>query len=129
MIGLAALTLARRAQAQPLARLPVVGFLGFATAAADQASVEALRQGLRDIGHVEGETILVDARHADGDLRRAAELIAAMMGRPVDVFIAPGPAAARSILKATKIPIVAIGLPPTAGEPDLLRAWRSPAAA
>jgi putative tryptophan/tyrosine transport system substrate-binding protein len=126
VIGLAALTLACRAQAQPLARLPVVGFLGFATAAADQASVEALRQGLRDIGHVEGETILVDPRHADGDLRRAAELIADMVGRPVHVFIAPGPAAARSILKATKIPIVAIGLPPTAAEPDLFASLAKP---
>ena len=83
-IGLAALTLASRAQAQPQARLPIVGFLGFATAVTDRTSVEGVRQGLRDIGHVEGETILVDARHADGDPRRATELIADMVGRPVE---------------------------------------------
>jgi hypothetical protein len=60
---------------------------------------------------VEGQSILVEARHAGGDVDLAARLIDELARRPVTVFVAPGPAAARSIHRATKIPVVAVGLP------------------
>ena len=109
---------------QNRAGIPVVGFLGFASEEADRPTLDAFREGLKERGHVEGRTILVVARHAGGDLDRAAQLIDEMTRIPVDVFVAPGPAAARSIRRATQIPIVALGLPPS--DPDLFRSLARP---
>ncbi len=111
--------------AQTRAGLPVVAFLGFASAEADRAILNALRQGLQERGHVEGQTISVEARHADGDLDAAAWFLDEMVRRPVDVFVAPGPAAARFIHRATRLPIVALGLPPT-GSDDLFATVAKP---
>jgi putative ABC transport system substrate-binding protein len=115
-----------RSFAQTQGRLPVVGFLGFATEQADRASLTALRRGLSEQGYVEGQTILLEARHAGGDLDLANRYIHEMIRRPVDVFVAPGPAATRSIRRATQIPIVAIGLPPAAGDHDLFASLTRP---
>ena len=65
------------AQAQR-ATTPVVGFLGFGTASASANRVEALREGLRELGYVEGKSITIEFRWAEtaGELReRAAELV------------------------------------------------------
>ncbi len=105
--------------------LPIVGFLGFASAEADSAPLAAFREGLRAQGHVEGQTIRVVSRHAAGDLDLAGHLIEEMKGIPVNVFVAPGPAAARSIHRRTQTPIVAIGLPPT-GTEDLFASLARP---
>ena len=81
-----------------------MGFLGFASEQADRPFLDALRKGLTDQGYVEGQTILLEARHARGDLNLAAQFIDEMVRRPVDVFVAPGPAAARAIRRATPHP-------------------------
>jgi putative tryptophan/tyrosine transport system substrate-binding protein len=107
-------------------RLPVVGFLGFASEAADRPYLEAFRKGLEEQGLVEGRTILLESRHAGGDLTLAAQLIDEMVRRPVDLFVAPGLAATRSIRRATKTPIVALGLPPAAGDHDLFASLAKP---
>ncbi len=113
---LAALPIATHSLGQTAPNIPVVAFLGFASAEADRAALTALREGLQRQGYVEGRSILVEARHAAGDVGAAARLIDELVRRPVTVFVAPGPAAARSIHRATKIPVVAIGLPPTGNE-------------
>ena len=97
-------------------RIPVVGFLGLASEQADRPLLDAFRQGLKEHRHVEGQTILLEARHANGDLGLAARFLEEMVRRPVDVFVAPGPAIARAIHRATHIPMVALGLPPIAGD-------------
>ncbi len=104
---------ATRSFAQAKAGPPVVAFLGFASAAADRETLNALKRGLREQGYVEGQTILIEARHTDGDLDTAARILDELVRRPVNVFVAPGPAAARFIHRATQIPVVALGLPPT----------------
>jgi putative tryptophan/tyrosine transport system substrate-binding protein len=68
----------------------------------------------------------LEARHAGGDLGLAGRFIDEMVRWPVDVFVAPGPAAARAIHRATQIPIVALGLPPTAIDPDLFTSLAKP---
>lgn len=115
---LASFPAATRSLAQTSGEVPVVAFLGFASPEADRPTLSAFRTGLQEQGHTEGKTILVEARHAGGDLGRATQFIEEMIRRPVAVFIAPGPSAARSIHRATQIPVVAIGLPPT-GSNDL----------
>jgi putative ABC transport system substrate-binding protein len=113
-------------RAQTKGRLPVVGFLGFASEAADRPYLDAFRKGLVEQGYVEGRTILLESRHAGGDMALAARFIDEMVRRPVDVFVAPGLAATRSIRRATKTPIVALGLPPTVGEHDLFASLSKP---
>jgi putative ABC transport system substrate-binding protein len=85
---------------------PVVGFLGFGTASASANRVEALREGLRELGYVEGKNIKIEFRWAgtDDELReRAAELVR----MNVDVIFATSSTevgAAKEVTKA--IPIV-----------------------
>jgi len=123
---LAGWPVAFRSVAQTQDRMPIIAFIGFASEQADRPVLDAFRQGLRDCGHVEGRTILLESRHAGGDLNLAAQFIEEMVRRPVDVFIAPGPAATRAIHRATRIPIVALGLPPVPGEHDLFSSLARP---
>ncbi|EIM30186.1 ABC transporter substrate-binding protein [Microvirga lotononidis] len=123
---LAGLPMASRSLAQTRDRMPVVAFIGLASKQADHPVLEAFRQGLRDHGHVEGRTILLESRHAGGDLNLAAQFIDDMARRRVDVFVAPGPAATRAIHRATRIPIVALGLPPVPGDQDLYSSLARP---
>lgn len=116
---LAGLSAIPRSLAQTKDKVPVVCFLGLASEAADRPLLAALRRGLKERGQVEGRTILLESRHAAGDLGLAAQFIDEMMRWPVDVFVAPGPAAARAIHRATRIPIVALGLPPVAHDQNL----------
>jgi putative ABC transport system substrate-binding protein len=113
------------ARAQPR-RVPVVGFMGFASPEGDRLTVEALRQGMRAHGQAEGQTWRLEARHAEGDAARGAVLIREMVALPVDVFIVPGPAAARAVRRATTIPLVAIGLPPVESDPELFASLARP---
>ena len=54
---------------------------------------------------------MVDARSADGDVARGHAIIDELVALPVDVFLSPGPAAARAIVRKTNIPVVAVALP------------------
>ena len=124
---LAVLQLILRSQARAGGTVPVVGFLGLASEQADRPVLDAFRRGLRERGHVEGQTILLESRHADGDLTLAARYIEEMARRPIDVFVAPGPAATRAIHRATRdIPIVALGLPPVATGHNLFTSLARP---
>jgi len=116
--------LPRRAVAQR--RLPVVGFVGFGSAAADRPSVTAFREGMRSQGMIEGQGWQLDHRHADGDAMRGAAIIRELTALPVDVFIVPGPSAARAVRRATAIPLVAIGLPPVRSDPELFATLARP---
>jgi putative tryptophan/tyrosine transport system substrate-binding protein len=113
------------AQAQPR-RVPVVGFVGFGTPVADGPSVAAFRAGMRAQGMVEGEGWQFEHRHADGDATRGAGIIRDFAALPVDIFVAPGPSAARAIRRATTIPLVAVGLPPVASDPELFASLARP---
>jgi ABC-type uncharacterized transport system substrate-binding protein len=68
---------------------------------------EAFRQGLRDLGYIEGQNITIEYRHADNQLDRLADLAAELIHLPVDVIVVAGPNAARVAQQATRtIPIV-----------------------
>lgn len=118
------LLLAAGARAQP--RLPVVGFVGFATAEGDHATVVAFRDGMRAQGQVEGRGWRLDHRHAGGDVARGTAIIRDLAAVPVDVFVVPGPAAARAVRRATSIPLVAVGLPPVPSDPELFASLARP---
>jgi putative tryptophan/tyrosine transport system substrate-binding protein len=84
----------RRALAQT-ARIPVIGYIGLASAAGDRPFLEALRKGLRETGRIEGQNIRIVERHANGDVGKAPAIIEELVALKVDVLIAPGPAAPR----------------------------------
>jgi len=107
------------AHGQP--RIPVVGFVGVASKEADAAILEPFRQGLKDRG-----TLRLETRYSDGDIDRAQRQFAELAAIPVDVFLAPGPAAARTLARTTKIPVVAIGLPDLQSMPGLYASLKQP---
>jgi len=54
------------AEGQPAGKVARIGYLSPASAAADALHMEAFRQGLRALGYVEGQNVLIEARYADG---------------------------------------------------------------
>lgn len=107
-------------------RLPVVGFVGFASSEGDRLAVEAFREGMLAQSLAEGRAWRLDHRHADGDAARGASIIRELAALPVDVFVVPGPAAARAVRRATAIPLVAVGLPPVRSDPELFASLARP---
>ncbi len=63
---------ASAADAQQPAKVPRIGFLGFPSPSANAARNEAFRQGLRELGYVEGKNIVIEWRFAEGKLDRAS---------------------------------------------------------
>ena len=109
--GAAALAVAplSSALAQAARKVPVVGYVS--AAPRDDAFTRAFRQGLAELGHVEGRTIVIEERYADGDRGRIPELIEDLLSRNVDVFVTGGPFVTRAVLKrTTRVPIVVIAI-------------------
>jgi len=84
---------------------------------ASDALAEALRQGLHDLGYVEGQHVVMEIRYAAGSDERLRALAAELVQLKVDVIVAPGAAASRAAQHATRtIPIVMAGtFDPVAG--------------
>jgi len=107
-------------------RLPRIGFVEFAAASVGRQTLVPFREGLRALGYVEGSTIVVESRDARGDVERGHALIDELAALPVDVFVSPGPAASRAIVRKTRIPVVAVALPPGGSEPELFASIARP---
>ena len=88
-------------------KIPRIGFLGFTSLSAIAARIEAFRQGLRELGYVDGKNIVIEWRSAEGKLDRLSELAAELVRLKVDVIVTSGPAVTRPVKEATStIPIV-----------------------
>lgn len=107
-------------------RLPLIGFVGFGSPAADRISVDAFRDGMQALGQLEGRNWQFVHRHADGDAARGLAIIREFAAMPVDVFVVPGPSAARAVRRATSTPLVAVGLPPVQSDPELFASLARP---
>jgi putative tryptophan/tyrosine transport system substrate-binding protein len=89
-------------------KLPVIGFLGVSTPAAQGHMVAALVQRLRELGWIEGRTIAIDYRWAEGRDERYSEIAAEFVRLKVDAILTQGTQAAMAAKQATSaIPIVA----------------------
>ena len=95
------------AEAQQPTKIPRIGFLGATPSSVISDRVEAFRQGLRELGYVEGKNIVIEWRHADGKSDRLPALAAELVNLKVDVIVTSGPTATRPAKEATSsIPIV-----------------------
>jgi len=98
------------AEGQHAGKVPVVGVLNSAVGPRS-TTIDTTRQGLRDLGYVEGRTILLDIRFAGMKSEAFTGLAADLVRRKVDVLLVSGPAAVRAAKDATSvIPIVALDL-------------------
>jgi putative ABC transport system substrate-binding protein len=95
------------ANAQPTGKVPRVGFLSSGSPSVPSGPGEAFRQGLRELGWVEGQNIVIEYRLAEGRYDRLPELAAQWVQLKVDVIAAGGTAATTAAKNATGIiPIV-----------------------
>jgi ABC-type uncharacterized transport system substrate-binding protein len=95
------------AAAQPPEKVPRVGFLGPRTRSDDAGFTDGFLQGLRELGWVEGKTIVIEYRWAEGRPDRLPDLVTELVRRKVDVIFAGSNAVAVAAKNATgTIPIV-----------------------
>jgi putative tryptophan/tyrosine transport system substrate-binding protein len=108
MLTLSRLTAPLAAEAQPVGRAPArIGFISNADPQLAAPFIEAFRQGLRDLGWIEGQNLNIEYRWAEGKADRHPELAADLVRLQVDVIIASGSTALRAVKQATsRIPIV-----------------------
>src|SRR5262245_60272474 len=93
--------------AQQSGGVPRVGILWIAPLPVVEPFHEAFRQGLRDLGYVEGKTIVIEARFAAGKLELLPGLAEELARLNVDVIVAPATPIIRAVKQATaRIPIV-----------------------
>ena len=106
---------------------PVVGFLGLASREVHIDDLAALRDGLEQLGYVDGRTIVIEDRYADGEVERFDARIDEIIGRGARAVVVPGLAAALAIRERDpQMPVVAIGLPSTVIYPDLFGSLHRP---
>ena len=114
------------ADAQQAAKVPRIAFLGNSTAALEANLVGPFREGLRDLGYVEGRNILIEYRWAEGKYERFPALIAELIALKVDVIVTAGTPATLAVKKVTtSVPLVMIavgdpvgtGIVPSLGRP------------
>ncbi len=104
-LGILFLTTFHLARAQQPTKIPRIGYL--MSRSLDPIRSEALRQGLRELGYVEGKTIVIEWRSAEGKLDRLPALAAELVRLKVDVIVTSGPLPTRVTKDATStIPIV-----------------------
>ena len=101
LVAAALLSTAPFAEAQQTKKIPRVGFLGFGNG--NPARFDAFLQGLRELGYVEGTTVVIERRSGN----RLSELAAELVRLKVDVIVTGGSAATQAAKDATStIPIV-----------------------
>jgi putative tryptophan/tyrosine transport system substrate-binding protein len=101
------LTTVSLVQAQQPTKVSQIGYLGLSFPSANVARIEALRQGLRDLGYVEGKNIVFEWRWAEGKPDRIPDLAAELVKLKVDVIVTQSPALNRPAKEATStIPII-----------------------
>ena len=93
--------------AQQPAKMYRIGFLGTSSAQNLAALIEAFKQGLRELGRIEGPTLAIDYRYAEGKPERLAGLATELMQLKVDVIVTEGTSATQAARNAsTQVPIV-----------------------
>ena len=105
------LALSFPADAQQQTKIPRIGFLFIGSK--DQPHLESFRQGLRDLGYVEGKNLVIEYRYGEGKNDALPTLAAELVALNLDVILTTTPQASRAVHQASStIPIVATGFDP-----------------
>ncbi len=98
------------AEAQEPAKVYRIGLLSVRSSSSESTRAEAFRQGLRELGYVEGKNIIIDYQYAEGKFERLPDLAAELVRLKVDVILALGVPPTRAAKQVTTtIPIVMAG--------------------
>jgi putative ABC transport system substrate-binding protein len=101
------------AEAQPSGRAPRLGYVDLRARDLQRDDVRGLRDGLRELGYVEGQTVLIEYRFAEGQADRLPGILDELLRSKVDILLAVGTVVAQAAQRATVIvPIVV-----TVGDP------------
>ncbi|MGE5306112.1 MAG: ABC transporter substrate-binding protein, partial [Alphaproteobacteria bacterium] len=112
MLALCAVLVALRftAKAQEPPKIWKIGVLVSTSPSSNRARDEALRQGLRDLGYVEGQNIVMEYKYAEGKIDRLPQLARELIQQKPDVIVVGGTSVAVAAKNATRtIPIVVAG--------------------
>jgi putative tryptophan/tyrosine transport system substrate-binding protein len=108
-VGLLAAVFSTEVQAQPVGKIPRVGVLVIGEKPGELPA-EAFRLGMRDLGYVDGQNIVLEWRYAHGRTQRLPVLAAELIGLGVDLLYCAGPDPAIAAKAVTStIPIVVVG--------------------
>ena len=90
-----------------MGKVPTIGFLTHNAAPQTAQAYEAFAQGLRELGYIEGQTITMERRYAEGQLDRCPPLVAELAAHPIDVFVVTTNLIAKAVQQTTpQSPIV-----------------------
>ncbi len=108
VLGVLLLASIHLAEAQQTKKVPRIGFLSFVARPNSPApNTEAFRQGLRDLGYVEGQNVVIEYRYAEGKADRLPDLAAELVRLKVDIIVAQSTETVLAAKNATStIPIV-----------------------
>src|SRR5215831_5409468 len=88
-------------KAQPAQKVPHIGYVGYDAPGSDPSGIAGLRQGLRELGYVENQNIVIEYRYAEGQLDRLPGLINELINLKVGVLITQGTAVTVAAKRAT----------------------------
>src|SRR5215813_12502076 len=109
VLGLSLLVFTVLAEAQQPTKIRRIGYVSGSGPVTSDPRFDALRQGLRDLGYIEGKNILIEYRYAEGRQDPIPSLVAELVQLEVDVLVSPSLPAIRAAKQATKtIPIVMV---------------------
>ena len=110
LVAVAVLAVGVIAEAQQPKKVPRIGWLLFGSpSSANTARNEAFRQGLRDLGYIEGQNLIIEYRYAEGKVDRLPDLAAELVRLKVDAIFAESTASVQAAKKATTtVPIVSV---------------------
>lgn len=106
LMGGAAAAWPLAASAQQASRLPTIGFLGAGTPTTWKSFITAFENRLQELGWINGRTVNLQIRWAEGHSERHPEIAKEFVQMPVDVIVSPGSAAAAVKRATSTIPIV-----------------------
>jgi putative tryptophan/tyrosine transport system substrate-binding protein len=115
LLGAMLFALCFSAEAQQAGKIPRIGYLGNRSSSVDSYSREAFQQGLRGLGYVEGENILIEYRYAEGKFERLPELAEELVRLKVDVIIVSG--GTSTVLRIKKVTATVPIVFPLASDP------------
>ena len=111
LVAVILLTVAVVTEAQQRKKVPRIGFLGGVSSSSYAVRIGAFRQGLNELGYIEGKNIVIEYRYAEGKLDRLPALAKELVGLKSDVIVAaPTPSVLAAKKASATIPIVFVGV-------------------